>query len=151
MFKSSCNSETPVFCLFTYLCCSALCFRQGVVSSARSASPLPQSSHMVALVSFPPKAGGRRGLTIVTDVSQETSPLVTVAGWDMLVNFTFNQCYNSAQPDWSTTPSSPIVMVSQVRRRRPLSRPPSLCTHWWPNTGSQWYPCPQHFSRRGMS
>lgn len=35
---------------------------------------------MVALVSFTPCAGGRRGLTIATELSQETGPLVRVTG-----------------------------------------------------------------------
>lgn len=35
---------------------------------------------MVALVSFTPCAGGGRGLTIATDLSQEAGPLVRVTG-----------------------------------------------------------------------
>lgn len=35
---------------------------------------------MVALVSFPPHAGGQRGLTVATDFSQEKGPVVTVTG-----------------------------------------------------------------------
>ncbi|XP_029304707.1 LIM domain kinase 1-like isoform X2 [Cottoperca gobio] len=58
------------------------CFCQGVVSAVRSASPLTKSSHTVALVSLPPHAGGRRGLTVATDLSQEKGPLVTVTGLD---------------------------------------------------------------------
>ncbi|KAM6910807.1 LIM domain kinase 1-like [Lycodopsis pacificus] len=58
------------------------CFGQGVVSAARSASPLAKSPHMVALVSLPPRAGGRRALTLTTDLSQEKGPLVTVTGLD---------------------------------------------------------------------
>lgn len=61
------------------------CFRQGVVSTVRTASPLTKSPHMVALVSFPPHAGGRRGLTVATDPSQENGPLVTVTGLDSAV------------------------------------------------------------------
>lgn len=40
---------------------------------------------MVALVSFTPCAGGGRGLTIATDLSQETGPLVRVTGLDSAV------------------------------------------------------------------
>ncbi|XP_037605748.1 LIM domain kinase 1-like [Sebastes umbrosus] len=58
------------------------CFRPGVVSAARSASPLTKSPHMVALVSLPPHAHGRQGLTVATDLSQEKDPLVMVAGLD---------------------------------------------------------------------
>ncbi|XP_045895767.1 LIM domain kinase 1-like [Micropterus dolomieu] len=58
------------------------CFCQGVVSTVRSASPLTKSPHMVALVSLPPHPGGRRGLTIATDLSQDKGPLVTVTGLD---------------------------------------------------------------------
>uniref|UniRef100_A0AAQ4S781 non-specific serine/threonine protein kinase n=1 Tax=Gasterosteus aculeatus aculeatus TaxID=481459 RepID=A0AAQ4S781_GASAC len=58
------------------------CFRQGVVSAAGSASPLAKSPHMVALVSLPPLAGGRRAMTFATDLSQENGPLVTVTGLD---------------------------------------------------------------------
>ncbi|XP_042355747.1 LIM domain kinase 1-like [Plectropomus leopardus] len=58
------------------------CFCQGVDSSARSASPLTKSPHMVALVSLPPHAGSKRGLTVATDLSQEKSPVVTVTGLD---------------------------------------------------------------------
>lgn len=69
------------FHLFIHaLLCSGHCFCQGVVS-ARSASPLTKSSHMVALVSFPPHAGGRRGLTVATDFSHEKGAVVTVTGW----------------------------------------------------------------------
>ncbi|XP_071398860.1 LIM domain kinase 1-like [Centroberyx affinis] len=58
------------------------CFCQGVVSAVRSASPLTKSPHMVALVSLPPRADGRRGLTVATDLSQEKGPLVTVTELD---------------------------------------------------------------------
>ncbi|XP_068572194.1 LIM domain kinase 1-like [Cebidichthys violaceus] len=58
------------------------CFCQGVVSAARSASPLAKSPHTVALVSLPPRAGGRRALTLTTDLCQEKGPLVTVTGLD---------------------------------------------------------------------
>ncbi|GAA6219833.1 LIM domain kinase 1-like [Lates japonicus] len=61
------------------------CFRQGVVSAARSASPLTKSPHMVALVELPPHAVGRRGLTVITDLSQDKSPLVTVTELDSTV------------------------------------------------------------------
>eukprot|EP00066_Takifugu_rubripes_P020409 XP_011609675.1 PREDICTED: LIM domain kinase 1 isoform X1 [Takifugu rubripes] len=61
------------------------CLRQGVASSSRSDSPLTKSPHMVALVSFPPCAGGRRGLMISTDHSQETGPLVMVTRLDSAV------------------------------------------------------------------
>ncbi|XP_071362173.1 LIM domain kinase 1-like [Trachinotus anak] len=58
------------------------CFRQGVVSAVRSASPLTKSPHMVALVSLPPHPGSRRGLTVATELSQDKSPLVTVTQLD---------------------------------------------------------------------
>ncbi|XP_062414157.1 LIM domain kinase 1-like isoform X2 [Pungitius pungitius] len=58
------------------------CFRQGVGSATRSASPLAKSPHMVALVSLPPLAGGQRAMTFATDLSQENGPLVTVTGLD---------------------------------------------------------------------
>ncbi|XP_044079802.1 LIM domain kinase 1-like [Siniperca chuatsi] len=58
------------------------CFCQGLVSTVRSASPITKSPHMVALVSLPPHAGGRRGLTVAIDLSQEKSALVTVTGLD---------------------------------------------------------------------
>lgn len=58
------------------------CFRQGVVSDVRSITPLTKSPHMVALVSLPPRSGGRRGLTIATDLSQEKGSLVTVTELD---------------------------------------------------------------------
>ncbi|TWW75066.1 LIM domain kinase 1 [Takifugu flavidus] len=61
------------------------CLCQGVASSSRSDSPLTKSPHMVALVSFPPCAGGRRGLMISTDHSQETGPLVMVTRLDSAV------------------------------------------------------------------
>ncbi|XP_076606230.1 LIM domain kinase 1-like isoform X1 [Chaetodon auriga] len=61
------------------------CFCQGVESTVRPASPLTKSPHMVALVSFPPRAGGRRGLTVATDLSQEKGLLVTVTGLDSAV------------------------------------------------------------------
>uniref|UniRef100_A0A3Q1G7N4 non-specific serine/threonine protein kinase n=1 Tax=Acanthochromis polyacanthus TaxID=80966 RepID=A0A3Q1G7N4_9TELE len=59
------------------------CFCQGV-STVRSASPLTKSPHMVALVSLPPHAVGRRGLTVATDFSQDKSLLVTVTDDDLL-------------------------------------------------------------------
>uniref|UniRef100_A0A7N6BNG8 LIM domain kinase 1 n=1 Tax=Anabas testudineus TaxID=64144 RepID=A0A7N6BNG8_ANATE len=52
------------------------CFRQGVVSDAMSASLLTKSTHVVALVSLPPDTGRRRGLTVVTNVSQDKNPAV---------------------------------------------------------------------------
>ncbi|XP_029029898.1 LIM domain kinase 1-like [Betta splendens] len=58
------------------------CFHQGVVSAVTSASSLTESTHMVTLVSLPPHTGGRRGLTVATDVSQEINPLVTVTELD---------------------------------------------------------------------
>ncbi|KAM4620240.1 LIM domain kinase 1-like [Polymixia lowei] len=58
------------------------CFSQGVVSAVRSSSPLTRSPHMVALVSLPPRADGRRGLTVATSLSQERGPLVTVTRLD---------------------------------------------------------------------
>uniref|UniRef100_A0A7N6F9D0 LIM domain kinase 1 n=1 Tax=Anabas testudineus TaxID=64144 RepID=A0A7N6F9D0_ANATE len=61
------------------------CFRQGVVSDAMSASLLTKSTHVVALVSLPPDTGRRRGLTVVTNVSQDKSPLVTVSELDPAV------------------------------------------------------------------
>ncbi|XP_051793488.1 LIM domain kinase 1-like [Acanthochromis polyacanthus] len=60
------------------------CFCQGV-STVRSASPLTKSPHMVALVSLPPHAVGRRGLTVATDFSQDKSLLVTVTELDSAV------------------------------------------------------------------
>ncbi|KAK5918143.1 hypothetical protein CgunFtcFv8_002931 [Champsocephalus gunnari] len=56
------------------------CFCPGEVSAARSASSLTKRPHTVALVSLPPHAG--RGLSVATDLSQETGPLVTVTGLD---------------------------------------------------------------------
>uniref|UniRef100_A0A671XA99 non-specific serine/threonine protein kinase n=1 Tax=Sparus aurata TaxID=8175 RepID=A0A671XA99_SPAAU len=61
------------------------CFSQGPVSTVGSPSPLTKSTHMVALVSFPPRAGRQRGLTVATDVCQEKGPLVTVTGLDSAV------------------------------------------------------------------
>ncbi|KAG7515757.1 LIM domain kinase 1-like [Solea senegalensis] len=61
------------------------CFCRGVVSAGSSASPLTKSHHMVALVSLPPHAGGRRGLTVATDLSQDISPIVTVTELDSAV------------------------------------------------------------------
>ncbi|KAL7390611.1 hypothetical protein ABVT39_024354 [Epinephelus coioides] len=58
------------------------CFCQGIESAAGSASPLTKSRHMVALVSLPPHAGGRRGLTVATDFSQEKGSAVTVTELD---------------------------------------------------------------------
>uniref|UniRef100_A0A665TSF3 LIM domain kinase 1 n=1 Tax=Echeneis naucrates TaxID=173247 RepID=A0A665TSF3_ECHNA len=52
------------------------CFCQGVVSAMRSASPLTKSSHMVALVSLPPHAGGWRGLTVATDFTLDLANLL---------------------------------------------------------------------------
>uniref|UniRef100_A0A3Q3X4B9 non-specific serine/threonine protein kinase n=1 Tax=Mola mola TaxID=94237 RepID=A0A3Q3X4B9_MOLML len=67
------DGDTYMLVEHTKLYCSS-CFCQGVVSTTRSVSPLTMSSHMVALVSFPPHASGQRGLTVVTDLSQETGP-----------------------------------------------------------------------------
>ncbi|KAM4545400.1 LIM domain kinase 1-like [Odontesthes bonariensis] len=61
------------------------CFCQGVVPAVRSTSPLTKCPHMVALVSLPPHAAGRRGLTVTVDFSQDTSPLVTVTELDSAV------------------------------------------------------------------
>ncbi|KAM8742760.1 LIM domain kinase 1-like [Acanthopagrus schlegelii] len=61
------------------------CFSQGPVSTVGSPSPLTKSTHMVALVSFPPRAGCQRGLTVATDICQEKGPLVTVTGLDSAV------------------------------------------------------------------
>ncbi len=72
--------ECPFIYLLICLFCSGHCFSQGGVSTVRSASPLTKSPHMVALMSFPPRAGGRRGLTVTTDLNQEKGPLVTVTG-----------------------------------------------------------------------
>lgn len=58
------------------------CFCPGVVSDVRSTTPLTKSPHMVALVSLPPRAGGQRGLTVATDLSQEKGSLVTVIELD---------------------------------------------------------------------
>lgn len=59
-----------------------LCFLQGVVSAAPLTSPLTKSSHMVALVCFPPQHGGHRGLSVAVDVSQEKGPVITVTRLD---------------------------------------------------------------------
>uniref|UniRef100_A0A673BWG6 LIM domain kinase 1 n=1 Tax=Sphaeramia orbicularis TaxID=375764 RepID=A0A673BWG6_9TELE len=56
------------------------CFCQGVASAVSSTSPLTTNTHMVALVCLPPQAGGQRGLTVATDVSQEKGSMVTVTG-----------------------------------------------------------------------
>uniref|UniRef100_A0A667WZD8 LIM domain kinase 1 n=1 Tax=Myripristis murdjan TaxID=586833 RepID=A0A667WZD8_9TELE len=53
------------------------CFCQGVVSAVKPTSPLTKSSHMVALVSLPPSANGRRGVSVTTDLSKEKGSLVT--------------------------------------------------------------------------
>ncbi|KAF7669085.1 hypothetical protein LDENG_00252060 [Lucifuga dentata] len=58
------------------------CFCQGVVSAVRTASPLTKTPHVVALVSLPPRADGRRGLSVATDINQEKSPLLTVSELD---------------------------------------------------------------------
>nr|XP_057943588.1 LIM domain kinase 1-like isoform X1 [Doryrhamphus excisus]XP_057943589.1 LIM domain kinase 1-like isoform X1 [Doryrhamphus excisus] len=55
------------------------CFSQG--AATLPSSPI-KSPHMVALVSLPPQTGGHRGLTVTTDLSQETGPLVTVTALD---------------------------------------------------------------------
>ncbi|XP_077360794.1 LIM domain kinase 1-like isoform X1 [Festucalex cinctus] len=56
------------------------CFSQGAASSP---SLLPiKSPHTVALVSLPPQTDGHRGLKVATGLSQESSPLVTVAALD---------------------------------------------------------------------
>lgn len=73
------SDQRPFFYLFCQL--SGHCFSQGPVSTVGSPSPLTKSTHMVALVSFPPRAGRQRGLTVATDVCQERGPLVTVTGW----------------------------------------------------------------------
>ncbi|KAF3705706.1 LIM domain kinase 1 [Channa argus] len=61
------------------------CFSQGVESTAKSASPLTKSTHMVALVSLPPLSDGRRGLTVATNPSQDQTPVVTVSELDSAV------------------------------------------------------------------
>ncbi|XP_029924577.1 LIM domain kinase 1-like [Myripristis murdjan] len=58
------------------------CFCQGVVSAVKPTSPLTKSSHMVALVSLPPSANGRRGVSVTTDLSKEKGSLVTVTELD---------------------------------------------------------------------
>uniref|UniRef100_A0A3B4Y9K6 non-specific serine/threonine protein kinase n=1 Tax=Seriola lalandi dorsalis TaxID=1841481 RepID=A0A3B4Y9K6_SERLL len=58
---------------------------RGVVSAVRSDSPLTKSPHMVALVSLPPNVGGRRGLTVATELSPDKSPLITVTELDSAV------------------------------------------------------------------
>ncbi|KAM6907217.1 LIM domain kinase 1-like [Xenentodon cancila] len=58
-----------------------LCFCEGVGSTC----PLTKSPHMVALVSLPPHAVGRRALTVATDFSQDARPLVTVTEIDSAV------------------------------------------------------------------
>ncbi|XP_034540486.1 LIM domain kinase 1-like [Notolabrus celidotus] len=75
------DGETYTLVERTKLYCGH-CFSQSVESTTRSASPLSKSTHMVALVSFPPHEGGRRGLTVATDLSQEKGLLVTVTGLD---------------------------------------------------------------------
>uniref|UniRef100_A0A665T957 non-specific serine/threonine protein kinase n=1 Tax=Echeneis naucrates TaxID=173247 RepID=A0A665T957_ECHNA len=50
------------------------CFCQGVVSAMRSASPLTKSSHMVALVSLPPHAGGWCGFLNVISTNLYLNP-----------------------------------------------------------------------------
>lgn len=77
----------PVFYLSICAFYSGHCFSEGVVSSVRSASPLTKSPHMVALVSFPPRAGGRRGLTVATEPNQEKGPGVTITGsvWTLVL------------------------------------------------------------------
>ncbi|XP_013872345.1 LIM domain kinase 1 [Austrofundulus limnaeus] len=60
------------------------CFCQGVVPAVRSIS-LTKRPHMVALVTLPPIAAGRRGLTVATNFSQDTKPLVTVTNLDSSV------------------------------------------------------------------
>uniref|UniRef100_A0A7N8Y5F9 LIM domain kinase 1 n=1 Tax=Mastacembelus armatus TaxID=205130 RepID=A0A7N8Y5F9_9TELE len=61
------------------------CFSQGVVSNVTEASQLTKSPHIVALVSLPPCLGGHRGLEVVTDISQDKSPIVTVTELDSSV------------------------------------------------------------------
>uniref|UniRef100_A0A8D3EDW4 non-specific serine/threonine protein kinase n=1 Tax=Scophthalmus maximus TaxID=52904 RepID=A0A8D3EDW4_SCOMX len=78
------DGDTYTLVEYTKLYCGH-CFRQGVVSAVRTASPLTKSTHMVALVSLPPHAGGRRGLTVATDLSQDKSPLVFVTELDSAV------------------------------------------------------------------
>ncbi|KAM9333085.1 LIM domain kinase 1-like isoform 2-T5 [Pholidichthys leucotaenia] len=56
-----------------------------VESAARQTSPLTKSPHMVALVSFPPHAAYRQGLTVSTDCSQDKNPIVTVTELDSTV------------------------------------------------------------------
>lgn len=147
-------SSVSGFCLS----CSGHCFCPGVVSDVRSTTPLTKSPHMVALVSLPPRAGGQRGLTVATDLSQEKGSLVTVIGWvQQRVNLAFTYLLNfnctqkqfnlppfSALPHLSTTYSL-IVTLLQVRLSGPQPWPSVLYPHWWPRTGGQRHPCPQHF------
>ncbi|XP_056140788.1 LIM domain kinase 1-like [Lampris incognitus] len=59
------------------------CASQGVTSAVRrSVSPLTRSPHMVALVSVPPCAGGKRGLAVTSDLCQDRRPHVTVTELD---------------------------------------------------------------------
>uniref|UniRef100_A0A1A7YVQ6 LIM domain kinase 1b n=1 Tax=Iconisemion striatum TaxID=60296 RepID=A0A1A7YVQ6_9TELE len=60
------------------------CFCQGVVPAAGAVS-LAKRPHMVALVSLPPTAAGQRGLTVASDFSQDTKPLITVTKLDSTV------------------------------------------------------------------
>ncbi|XP_041863975.1 LIM domain kinase 1-like [Melanotaenia boesemani] len=59
------------------------CFCQGAEPAARSISPLTKRPHMVALVSLPPHAVSRLGLTVAADFN--TSPLVTITELDSAV------------------------------------------------------------------
>uniref|UniRef100_H3CCC4 non-specific serine/threonine protein kinase n=1 Tax=Tetraodon nigroviridis TaxID=99883 RepID=H3CCC4_TETNG len=78
------DGDSYILVEHTKLYCGS-CLSQGVASSSRSDSPATKSPHMVALVSFTPCAGGRRGLTTATDLGQETGPLVRVTGLDPAV------------------------------------------------------------------
>uniref|UniRef100_A0A8C5H0J4 non-specific serine/threonine protein kinase n=1 Tax=Gouania willdenowi TaxID=441366 RepID=A0A8C5H0J4_GOUWI len=61
------------------------CFRQDAVSAAQPNDLLPESPHIVALVSLPPHAVCRRALTVTTTISHDKSPIVTVAELDLHV------------------------------------------------------------------
>ncbi|XP_053704114.1 LIM domain kinase 1-like isoform X3 [Synchiropus splendidus] len=50
--------------------------------AAVAASQLSNTPHMVALVSLPPRSSGGRGLTVSTEVSTDSGPLITVTELD---------------------------------------------------------------------
>ncbi|KAF6715757.1 LIM domain kinase 1 [Oryzias melastigma] len=61
------------------------CFSQGVVTDGRAISSLTKRPHMVALVTLPPRAACRKGLTFTVDFNQDPGPLVTVTQLDPTV------------------------------------------------------------------